>query len=67
MPTGIIVLIIGIVVGAVLGWIFMGDPFAGGAAGFAIAVVTLGTHARYLPADSAAPPSRACALRVTAP
>ena len=41
MPTGIIVLIIGIVVGAVLGWVFMGDPFAGGAAGFAIAVVYL--------------------------
>lgn len=41
MPKGIIWLIVGIVVGAALGWFLVADPVVGGAAGLLIALALL--------------------------
>lgn len=41
MPKGIIWLIVGLVVGAALGWLLVADPVVGGAAGFVITFALL--------------------------
>ena len=41
MPQGIVWLVVGIVIGAVAGWLFVDNFVAGGAAGFVIALALL--------------------------
>lgn len=41
MPKGVLWLIVGIVIGLLAGWLLVGNPVVGGAAGFIITLVLL--------------------------
>lgn len=41
MPSGLLILIIGAVIGVAVGWLILGEPIVGGGAGFIFAFVYL--------------------------